>query len=151
MVIRYSRERASHMDVFERFNERYPFGEHLGLELTHVEEGYVEGKIEFEDHHSLSETTRLAHGAVPYGLADSLSAAALASVEGNPGQTLDVRIDYLRPATGDIYGKAEVVRYGRETGVVEVEVVDEDDRPLAKTRGVYKTNVVKGKNPFVDS
>ena len=134
----------------ERFNERYPFGEHLGLELTTVEEGYVEGRIELEDHHSLSETMQLAHGGVAFGLADSLSAAALASVEGNPGPTLDIRIDYYRPATGDIYGRAEVVRYGEDTGVVEVEVVDADDRLLATTRGVYKTNVVEGDNPFVN-
>lgn len=139
------------MDVFERFNERYPFGEHLGIELTHVEEGYVEGKLELEAHHSLSESMLLAHGGVTFGLADSLSAAALASVEGNPGPTLDVRIDYLRPATGDVYGSAEVVRYGDDTGVVDVELTDENDRTLATTRGIYKTNLVKGANPFVDS
>ncbi|WP_254861945.1 PaaI family thioesterase [Halovivax gelatinilyticus] len=139
------------MDVLDRFNERYPFGEHLGVELTHVEEGYVEGTIELEDYHSLSESTTLAHGAVAFGLADSLSAAAIASVEGSPGPTLDVRIDYFRPATDDIYGAAEVVRYGRDTGVVEVELTDEDDRRLASTRGVYKTNLVDGSNPFVDS
>jgi len=138
------------MDVFERFTERYPFGEHVGVELTHVEEGVVRGKIELEPHHSLAESTLLAHGAVPFALADSLSAAAIASVEGNPGPTLDVRIDYLRPATGDIYGEARVVRYGADTGVVEVELTDADDRPLARTRGVYKTNLVEGENPFVD-
>lgn len=74
------------MDVYERFNERYPFGEHLGVEVTHVGDGYVEGKLELADHHSLSESTRLAHGAVPFGLADSLSAAALASSRGLRGR-----------------------------------------------------------------
>ena len=138
------------MDIYDRFNERYPFGEHLGVEITHVGDGYVEGKIELDDHHSLSETMRLAHGGVAFGLADSLSAAALASVEGSPGPTLDVRIDYLRPATGDIYGEAEVVRYGDDTGVVEVDLFDEEDRKLATTRGVYKTNLVDGENPFTD-
>lgn len=138
------------MDVYDRFNERYPFGEHLGIEITHVGDGYVEGKLELEDHHSLSESMRLAHGGVAFGLADSLSAAALASVEGSPGPTLDVRIDYLRPATGDIYGEAEVVRYGDDTGVVEVDLFDENDRKIATTRGVYKTNLVGGKNPFTD-
>lgn len=137
------------MDVEARFNERYPFGGHLGVEVTHVGEGYVEGKIELADHHSLSESTRLAHGAVPFGLADSLSAAALASVEGAPGPALDVRIDYLRPATGDVFGAAEVVRYGEDTGVVEVEVTDADDRRLATTRGVYKVGDPGGDNPFV--
>lgn len=138
------------MDVFERFNDRYPFGEHLGLEITDVGDGYVEGRLELQDHHSLSESMLLAHGAVPFGLADSLSAAALASVEGNPGPTIDVRIDYLRPATGDLHGTAEVVRYGDDTGIVETEIYDEDDRRVATTRGVYKTNVVEGRNPFVD-
>lgn len=138
------------MDVLDRFNDRYPFGEHLGVEVTHVEDGYVEGKLELEAHHSLSESMVLAHGGVAFGLADSLSAAALASVEGTPGPTLDVRIDYLRPATGDIYGEAEVVRYGSDTGVVAVDLFDEKERRIATTRGVYKTNVVGGDNPFTD-
>ncbi|MFC6954652.1 PaaI family thioesterase [Halorubellus litoreus] len=139
------------MDVIERFNDRYPFGQHLGIEITDAEDGVARGKIELDDHHSLSESTRLAHGAVPFALADSLSAAALASVEGNPGPTLDVRIDYLRPATGDVHGEAVVDRYGSETGVVEAELHDDDGNTIAKTRGVYKTNMVDGKNPFVDS
>lgn len=138
------------MDVLDRFNDRYPFGEHLGVEVTHVEDGYVEGKLELEAHHSLSESMVLAHGGVAFGLADSLSAAALASVEGTPGPTLDVRIDYLRPATGDIYGEAEVVRYGSDTGVVAVDLFDEKERRIATTRGVYKTNMVGGDNPFTD-
>ena len=138
------------MDVLERFNDRYPFGEHLGVEITHVGDGYVEGELQLDDYHSLSESMRLAHGGVAFGLADSLSAAALASVEGNPGPTLDVRIDYLRPATGNIYGEATVVRYGEDTGIVETELFDEDENLLAKTTGTYKTNVVKGANPFVD-
>jgi uncharacterized protein (TIGR00369 family) len=131
------------MDVKERFNERYPFGQHVDLEVTTVEEGYVEGRIALDEKHSLSEDTLLAHGAVPFALADSLSAAAIASVEGAPGPTLDVRIDYLRPATGDIRGEADVVRYGSETGVVETDVYDAEDRRIATTRGVYKTNVME--------
>ncbi|NHN43122.1 PaaI family thioesterase [Halorubellus sp. JP-L1] len=139
------------MDVLERFNEKYPFGQHLGLEITAAEDGVAKGHVALEDHHSLSETTTLAHGAVPFALADSLSAAALASVEGNPGPTLDVRIDYLRPATGDIHGEAVVDRYGSDTGVVETELFDAEENSIAKTRGVYKTNLVGGQNPFVDS
>jgi uncharacterized protein (TIGR00369 family) len=138
------------MDVIERFNERYPFGEHIGLEVTAASDGVARGRIELEAHHSLAEDTMLAHGAVPFALADSLSAAALASVEGNPGPTLDVRIDYLRPATGDIHGEAVVDRYGEDTGVVETELFDAHDESIGKTRGVYKTNFVDGDNPFVD-
>lgn len=138
------------MDVLDRFNDRYPFGQHINLEVTHAEDGVARGEIALESYHSLSESTTLAHGAVPFALADSLSAAALASVEGNPGPTIDVRIDYLRPATGDIHGEAVVDRYGDDTGVVETEIFDEHDNSIAKTRGVYKTNLVEGTNPFVD-
>jgi uncharacterized protein (TIGR00369 family) len=139
------------MDVEARFNEQYPFGERVGSELTEVGDGVAKGTIELGDHHSLSESTRLAHGAVPFALADSLSDAAIASVEVNPAPTLDVRIDYLRPATGDIHGEAVVDRYGAETGVVEGELHDDHGNTVAKTRGVYKTSVVEGDNPLVDS
>lgn len=137
------------MDVKKRFNERHPFDAHFGIEVSHVGDGTAEGRLDVEAHHSLSEQTVLAHGAVPFALADTLSAAALASVEGNPGPTIDVRIDYLRPATGDLEGRAEVVRYGDDTGVVEAEIT-QDGAPVATTRGVYKTNIVEGNNPFVD-
>lgn len=137
------------MDVRARFNDRHPFDDFLGINVTEVGDGTVEGRLELEAHHSLSEEMILAHGAVPFALADTLSAAALASVEGNPGPTIDVRIDYLRPATGDLEGSAEVVRYGDDTGVVEAEIT-QDGSPVAATRGVYKTNVVEGQNPFVD-
>lgn len=137
------------MDVKDRFNERHPFNAYLGIEVTNVGDGSVEGRLDIEAHHSLSEQTVLAHGAVPFALADTLSAAALASVEGNPGPTIDVRIDYLRPATGDLEGTAEVVRYGDDTGVVDAEVT-QDGAPVAATRGVYKTNIVEGQNPFAD-
>jgi uncharacterized protein (TIGR00369 family) len=110
----------------------------------------VERTIELADHHSLAAGQLLAHGAVPFGLADSLSAAALASVEGQPGPTQDVRIDSLRPATGTIYGEAEEVRYGEETGVVECELADADGNHIAATRGVYKTDLVGGDNPFTE-
>jgi uncharacterized protein (TIGR00369 family) len=137
------------MDVKDRFNERHPFNDYLGVEVTNVGDGSAEGRLDLADHHSLSENVRLAHGAVPFALADTLSAAALASVEGNPGPTIDVRIDYLRPATDDLEGTAEVVRYGDDTGVVEAEVT-QDGATIATTRGVYKTNIVEGQNPFVD-
>jgi uncharacterized protein (TIGR00369 family) len=110
----------------------------------------VERTIELADHHSLAAGQLLAHVAVPFGLADSLSAAALASVEGQPGPTQDVRIDSLRPATGTIYGEAEEVRYGEETGVVECELADADGNHIAATRGVYKTDLVGGDNPFTE-
>lgn len=137
------------MDVHERFNERHPFNANFGIEVTHLGDGYAEGRLSLETRHSLSERTQLAHGGVPFGLADTLSAAALATVEGNPGPTIDVRIDFLRPATDDLRGRAEVVRYGDETGVVEAEV-RQNDELIATTRGVHKTNIVKGDNPFVD-
>ncbi|MDZ7701483.1 MAG: PaaI family thioesterase [Halobacteriales archaeon] len=137
------------MDVLDRFNDRHPFNDHFGVEVTAAADGHAEGRLELADHHSLSETMRLAHGGVAFSLADTLSAAALASVEGNPGPTIDVRIDYLRPATGDLEGSAEVVRYGDDTGVVEAEIT-QDGAPVATTQGVYKTNLVEGQNPFVD-
>lgn len=61
--------------------------------MTNVGDGYPEERLELADPHSVS-------------------AAALASVEGAPGPTLDVRIDYRRPATGDVHGDVEEVPDG---------------------------------------
>jgi acyl-coenzyme A thioesterase PaaI-like protein len=54
--------------------------------------------------------------------------------------TIDMRIDYIEAASGDLYAEADVVREGGDVGVVDVEVrASEDDTLVADARGVYKT------------
>ena len=56
--------------------------------------------------------------------------------------TINLRVDYLRPATGAyLDAHATVRRRGRTIGVVDIDVLDDEDRLCAVGRGTYSTIV----------
>lgn len=126
------------MDI-EAFFEGMPFADLIGVEVTEVEDGHAEGKIEMRKELSWNQDQLMAHGGVTFTLADTVGGAALVSLNDHPVPTIDMRIDYLSAGTGDLYAEADVVRNGSDVGTVDVNVYDEDDEHIADARGVYKT------------
>jgi uncharacterized protein (TIGR00369 family) len=127
------------MDI-EAFFENMPFADLLGIEVTTVEDGHAEGRIEMREELSWNEDQVMAHGGVTFTLADTVGGAALVSLVDQPVPTIDMRIDYLEAGTGDLYAEADVVREGGDIGVVDVDVfAADDDTQIADARGVYKT------------
>lgn len=127
------------MDV-EAFFEGMPFASMLGIEVTECADGYAEGYLEMREELSWNTDRIMAHGGVTFTLADTVGGAALVSLVDQPVPTIDMRIDYLNVASGDIYAEANVVRCGDDVGTVDVDVLAaEDDTLLAHARGVYKT------------
>ena len=127
------------MDV-EGFFEEMPFADLLGIELTECADGHAEGRLEMREELSWNADRPMAHGGVTFTLADTVGGAALVSVVDRPVPTIDMRIDYLDAATGDLHAEADVVRCGEEIGTVDVAVyAADDDTLLADARGVYKT------------
>src|SRR6056297_4239817 len=126
------------MDV-ENFFEEMPFADLLGVEVTEVEDGHAEGRVEMREELSWNADRQMAHGGVTFTLADTVGGAALVSLVDQPVPTIDMRIDYIEAGTGDLHAEADVVRNGSDVGVVDVTVRDEDDEHVAEARGVYKT------------
>ena len=127
------------MDV-ENFFEEMPFADLLGVEVTEVEDGHAEGRVEMREELSWNADRLMAHGGVTFTLADTVGGAALVSLVDQPVPTIDMRIDYLEAGTGDLRAEADVVRCGSDVGVVDVEVYAADDETqIADARGVYKT------------
>ncbi|WP_137287455.1 PaaI family thioesterase [Halorussus salinisoli] len=127
------------MDV-ESFFEEMPFADLLGVEVTEVEDGHAEGRLEMREELSWNADHMMAHGGVTFTLADTVGGAALVSLVDQPVPTIDMRIDYLEAGTGDLRAEADVVRCGSDVGVVDVEVYAvDDDAQVADARGVYKT------------
>jgi uncharacterized protein (TIGR00369 family) len=55
-----------------------------------------------------------------------------------PAGTADLNISYLRQAHGDhIYADATVVKRGRQLAMIEVSIIDDEDRVCAKGRTLY--------------
>lgn len=126
------------MDVTDAF-EYMPFTNLLGIELTEAADGYAEGHVEMREELSSMPGGSIAHGGVTYSLADTVGGAAVISLVQDVAPTIDMRMDYLAPATDDLYAEAEVVREGGSVAVVSIEVWDVDDHHVATARGVYKT------------
>jgi uncharacterized protein (TIGR00369 family) len=110
------------------------------MEVTVVEDGHAEGRLPLRDEHSSNPAQQIAHGGVTYSLVDTVGGAAVVSLSGTISPTVDMRIDYLAPATADMRAEADVVRMGGSVAVVNVEVYDADDHHVATARGTYKTS-----------
>ncbi len=76
------------------------------------------------------------HGGVIAGLADLAAHAAAAVKVGHMAPTVDLRIDYMRPGSGDLLARGTVRRCGRTLAVVDVEISDGSGRIIALARGV---------------
>jgi uncharacterized protein (TIGR00369 family) len=78
------------------------------------------------------------HGGVIASLIDVAGDFALVILLGGGVPTINLRIDYLRPAGGaNLTATATVRRAGRTIGVVDIDVTDGADRLVAIGRGCY--------------
>ncbi|MBV8876851.1 MAG: PaaI family thioesterase [Gammaproteobacteria bacterium] len=87
-----------------------------------------------------SAGTRQYHGGPIASLIDIAGDYALWAMLGYGVPTINLRIDYLRPAAGtDLKAVARVRRAGRTVGVVDIDVIDDQGRVIAIGRGCYGT------------
>lgn len=127
------------MDVSELF-DRMPFNDHLGIDITEIGDGYAVGELELSAEHSSNPERMIAHGGVTYALADTVGGAAVIGANHSVTPTVDMRIDYLAPATGGtLRAEATILRNGNSVAVVEVDITDDDGRDIAAARGTYKS------------
>lgn len=78
------------------------------------------------------------HGGAIAAFIDVVGDFAIGMAVGGGVPTINVRIDYLRPAVGGVLtGTARVRRAGRTVALVDVEVYDEQRALVAVGRGTY--------------
>lgn len=119
---------------------RPQFYETLGIEITEIDDGRAEGRLEVDE--SLSAIPgggSVAHGGVIASLADSVAYWAASSANDfTLTPTVDLRVDYLAPASGELHATAETRRNGDSVGTVDCEIEGEEGL-VATARGVFKT------------
>jgi uncharacterized protein (TIGR00369 family) len=87
-----------------------------------------------------SAGTRQYHGGAIASLIDIAGDYSLWAVLGVGVPTINIRIDYLRPASAtDLKAIARIRRVGRTVGVVDIDVLDDQGRLIAIGRGTYGT------------
>lgn len=77
------------------------------------------------------------HGGIVASLIDAAAYNAVALHLERATPTLDLRVDYLRPAVPPLVARARVLRAGRRVATVDVRVEAEGGRLVAAGRGTF--------------
>jgi uncharacterized protein (TIGR00369 family) len=115
-----------------------PYMRFLGLKLERSEKGVVEIRLPFRDEFLRHDGSDWLHGGVVSALIDIAGDYAVITEVGAGVPTIDMRVDYLRPARrGDLVAVARTLRVGRTVSVADVEVRDDQGVVVAVGRAVY--------------
>jgi uncharacterized protein (TIGR00369 family) len=126
------------MNPMELRFDHSPFMRFLGLQLVRAEKGVVEIRLPFREEFLRHDGSDWLHGGVVSALADIAGDYAVITETSTGVPTIDMRIDYLRPARrGDLLALARTVRVGRTVSVADVEVRDAAGTLVALGRAVY--------------
>ena len=103
--------------------------------------GVVVLRLPFQPSFRRSADSDFIHGGVIAAVIDMAAHAAVAVQIGHMAPTIDLRIDYLRPAPGkDLIITAKTLRVGRSVGRADVEINTGPNTPLlAVGRGSFST------------
>jgi uncharacterized protein (TIGR00369 family) len=78
------------------------------------------------------------HGGAIASFADTAGDFAVAVLVGGPVPTMNLHVDFLRPATaGRLYAVAVVRKLGRTVAIVDVDVLDDTSKLIAVGRATY--------------
>jgi len=115
-----------------------PYQRFLGLTLLRAEKGRVEIRLPFRTEFLREDGSDWLHGGIVSAFVDILGDYAIVTEVGAGVPTIDLRVDFLRPARrGDLVGIGKVVRVGRTISIADAEVRDESGTLVAVGRGVY--------------
>ena len=118
---------------------------HQFLRMTVVEVDADEGRfvldLPFAERYERMADTGQIHGGPLACLIDIAGTFAVAAKLGHGVPTINLRIDYLRPAMNtSLRATAIVRRAGRTVAVADIDVHDEQERLVATGRGAWGTS-----------
>jgi len=131
-------------DLVRELVGRSPFASKLGLRLEVLEPDRAEVVLPFSE--SNVTVGDVVHGGAIGALIDVAATAAVWSAiepsEGANGVTVGMTVQFLRAAHGrEVTARARVTRRGRQICFCDIDVVDPDDRAVARGLVTYRVAV----------
>jgi len=131
----------------QMFEELIPFNKFLGIRVVRIEDDATVIEVPFREEYVGDPLRPALHGGVMSTLADAVGGIAVWSrIEDHRARvsTIDIRIDYLRPAKLEaVHAEGRVVRLGNRVGVVDMRLYhpSEESHTIATGKGVYNISV----------
>ena len=138
--------------IARQFIEALPHSSALGMVLDALEDGVAVVSMPYDLRFVGDPATGVIHGGAVSALMDTASGAAVMSHPEAPvgTATLDLRIDYMRPATPGqrITARAECYHLTRSVAFVRATATDDDQaRPVATATGAFTVERMRGARP----
>lgn len=139
-------------DLLQRYIDDHGYLSWLGTQVEAMEYGRLVMSVPFDEKltntrpgDDESSPSRI-HGGIAATLIDTTGGIALRPHLDDPMNdsvaTINLNVNYLRPAGGDLTATAEVIRAGTSVGVstvtVESEAPDGEMKPVATGQGAYR-------------
>lgn len=133
-----------------QFIEAIPYSRALGMVLDEIGDGVAVISMPYDARIVGDPETGVIHGGAVSALMDTCGGAAVMSHPSNPGgtATIDLRIDYMRPAKPGqrITARAECYNITRTVAFVRATAHDEDlSRPVATATGAFTVESAEGR------
>lgn len=133
---------SSKMDQARQFMEALPFCRALEMKIDSLADGRAVVSMPYAEKLIGDPRTGVIHGGVVSALMDTCGGAAVLShpLSAGPTATIDLRIDYMRPATpgNRLVAEAHCYHVTRSVAFVRATAHDGDiDKPVAAVTGAF--------------
>jgi len=117
--------------------EQNPFLKHVGFEIMKCEGEEILLKLSLQKEHL--NTNLSLHGGVHAAMLETVQALVVRYFYKKKSMILNLNVQYLASVKdGEICARAKLIQKGYKTAITESEIIDQNNRIIAKGTGVYK-------------